>query len=91
MQGCGLYPVHRRVPQQLQHRVDCPGQIQIHPAPPGHQLMSVEFYVYPLCPGHPDVHQPGAPHDHRLAAGLPGPLQPPGGGDQARGQEEPVQ
>ena len=53
--------------------------------------MSVVCYQCPPCPGHPDVHQPGAPHDHRLAAGLAGPLQPPGGGDQARGQEEPVQ
>ena len=83
--------MHRRVPQQLQHRSDRPGQIQIHPASPGHQLMSVVCYQCPPCPGHPDVHQPGAPHDHRLAAGLAGPLQPPGGGDQARGQEEPVQ
>lgn len=33
LQGYERRPVHLRVPEQLQHRADCSGQIQIHRSP----------------------------------------------------------
>ena len=93
VQGCGLHPVHRRVPEQLQHRADRPGQIQIHPPPPGNHPMSVApvSRIDPPCPGQTDDHQPGAHHDLRLPAGLTRPLQPPRAGHKTRGQAQSVQ
>ena len=42
LQGYQRCPVHLHVSEQLQHRADCSGQIQIHPPPPGKLLMSVD-------------------------------------------------
>ena len=97
LQGYERRPVHLRVPEQLQHRADCSGQIQIHRSPTRkppisvvHMMLIAHYSLAPACSGQTDVHQTCCHHDHRLPAGLPGPLQPPDDGDQARGHGQHV-
>ena len=51
LQGYERRPVHLRVPEQLQHRADCSGQIQIHRSPTRKPPISVAHMILiPHCP-----------------------------------------
>ena len=45
LQGYQRCPVHLHVSEQLQHRADCSGQIQIHPPPSGMLLVLVVHMI----------------------------------------------